>query len=415
MTTGTGAGTIPRIGAREDTAPEPLLTRPGLVVPAVVAAWCLVPSLAAGPRLNWLLTGALACLVANALWRHARSLRWPWPVTLVAVLLLCGTLSTSHHGTLTGLVTHGSGALLLLGCALLAANAGPADVRLLGRGLVVVGLAELAVGLASTLFGTPAPWGYLGTPGSLFETNPLLPAVGGRVTGTMAHPLPFGALLALTALLALLPVLRWPVPARLLVGAAGCGGVVLSGSRSAALALLLAVAVAMLTPGVLRIGPLWRTVAVLVSAGALLTVQVGTLPVVAGLQGTGSLTHRLGALDAAVRLFGRPPAETLLGSGTGSLPDLFDAGYLQLDGFFAVDNQFVATFGTAGLVGVAALAALVVSGLRRGQRATRPAALLLVVMFLSFDVLEWNAVAVVAVALLVLGTARPSRDGEPQR
>ncbi|TWH71544.1 hypothetical protein JD78_00041 [Modestobacter roseus] len=390
----------------------PLLTSRGTVLLTVMAAWTAVPSVVASPKLNWLITLLLLALVANALWWHGARLRPSGPVALVAVLLLCGTLSVAHFGTLADLATAASAALLLLGCAVLAASAGPADVRRFSRGVMAIAVVQLVAATASALLGTPAPWGYLGAAGSTFEVNQLLPELGGRATGTMAHPIPFGTLMAVSVLLALSPVLRWPLTLRLLAAAGGAFGVVLSGSRSAALALLVAVFVAALVPGALRVQPVARTVVLLGAVVALLTVEVGSLRVVTSLQGTGSLTHRLGALDAAERLAERPLAQTLLGSGTGSLRDLFDAGLLQLDGFFAVDNQFVATFATAGLVGALALIGLVAAGLLHGHRATRPAALLMVAMFLSFDVLEWTATAVLTVVLLTLGTGRglPEQD-----
>lgn len=397
-----------------DEARGPLLTSRAVVLLAVVTAWTLVPSVVASPRLVQALTLALLALVANALWWHLPALRWCAPLGLLALLLLCGTLSIAHFGTPSELVDAVSFALLLLGCAVLAATAGPADVRQLSRGIVLLAVAELAVGAASSLLGLPAPWGYLGTAGSTFEINQLVPALDGRATGTMAHPIPFGTLLALSALLGLSPALRWPLAVRLLVVAAGTSGVALSGSRSAALTLLVAVVVATLLPGALRISAAARTVLVLGAVGSVLLVDPGSLRVVTSVQGTGSLTHRLGALDAADRLADRPAVQTLLGSGTGALRDLFDAGFLQLDGFFAVDNQFVATFATAGLVGALALVGLVVTGLLSGDRGTRPAAVLLVAMFLSFDVLEWHSTAVLTVVLLLLGyRSAPDRTELP--
>jgi O-antigen ligase len=252
----------------------------------------------------------------------------------------------------------------------------------------------------------PAPWGYLGTPGTTFETNQLLAALGGRSTGTMAHPIPFGALMAVAVTLCFSSATGWPLLVRLLAAAALSYGVALSGSRSAALVLALALLAAVMTPGVLRVGAAWRIAAALVLSGAVLTVRATELPVVTGLEGTGSLTHRLAALDVVGRLADRSGDQVLLGSGAGSLDDLFAAGLLQLDGFFAVDNQLVATFAVAGLVGVLALVGAVVAGLVRGDRSTRPATLLLVLMFFSFDVLEWHSTAVLLVVLLVLGSGR---------
>ena len=411
MITGGFVGTSTAPGGRPAAPAAPLLTRPGFVLVVVLATWTAVPSLVADPKLTWSLTAALLALVVNALWRHLRNLRWTTPVTLLAVVLACGLVSTLHFGTLTDLMSNGGTALLVLGCALLAAHCDRADLQLLVRGVVLLALVELAVATASALFGMPAPWGYLGTPGSTFETNPLLPAVGGRATGSMSHPIPFGTLMAVAAVLCVPRLAAWRLPVRLGIAAACCAGVALSGSRSAALALGLALLATVLIPGILRISPAWRTVAVLAVTGALIAVDAAELPVVAGLQGTGSLTHRLAALDAAGRLADRSPAQTLFGSGQGSLRDLFDAGLLQRDGFFAVDNQLVTTFAVAGLAGVVALVAAVAVSLLRGHRSSRPAALLMVVMFGSFDVLEWTATAVLVAVLMCLRTRRRP-DGE---
>ncbi len=411
MTTGGRAGTV---RARPVPAPGPAgspLTAPGAVLVAVLATWTAVPSLVAPPKLTWALTAGLLALVANAVWWHARELRWTAPVTGLAVLLACGLVSSVHFATPVDLAVNGATALLLLGCGLLAAVAGPADVRWLARGIVLLALVQLAVALAVVLAGLPVAWSGAGTS---YRDNPLLPAAGTRSSGTMAHPIPFGTLMAVAVAVCVPRLTGWRLPVRLAAAVACCAGVALSGSRSAALVLGLALLVAVLLPGVLRIGPSWRAAAVLGLAGAVLVVDAGELAVVRGLEGTGSLTHRLAAWDAAGRLAGRPPAEFLLGSGAGSLDDLFAARLLQLDGFFAVDNQLVATFAVAGLLGVLALLVTVATGLLGGHRASRPAALLLVLTFGSFDVLEWTAPAVLTVALLCLGTARrPARSPLP--
>jgi hypothetical protein len=389
----------------------PLLTRPGAVLVVVVAAWAAVPSLVAPPKLTWAVLAVLLVLVLLALWQHRRTVRWTTPVTLVTLVLLCGTVSSVHYGTLVELITGTATAALLVGCTLLAVASGPGEVRLLARGLVLLALVELAVALATSSLGVPAPWGYLGGAAPAYDVNQLVPALGGRSTGTMAHPIPFGTLMALAAALCLTRATGWPVAVRAVVGAAAGYGLAMSGSRSAAVVLCAALLAAVLTPGAMRIGTAARIAIVLAAVGVVLRLQDARHALVSSLEGTGSLTHRLAALDAAERLLDRSLAQTLLGSGTSSLDDLFDAGLLQLDGFFAVDNQLVATFAVAGLVGLAALVAALAIGLLRGDPQVRPAALLLVGMVLSFDLLEWNATAVLLIALATLGSAaRPARS-----
>ncbi len=390
---GTGGGRALRRG--------PLLLRPGVVLAAVVAAWSAVPSLVAPPKLAWATLAGLLVLVVASLWLHARRMRWTTPVTLLTLLCVCGAVSVLHYGTLLELVIGGASALLLVGCAVLAVNCGPDDVRWLSRGLVVVAMGQLAVALAESVLDVASPWGYLGGLRPVYDLNELLPSLGVRSHGLMAHPIPFGTLMAVAVALCLTRATGWSLPLRAASGAAAGLGLVMSGSRSAALVLCVAVLITVLVPGALRIGAAARVAAVLGLAGVALVVRDADIPALDSLQGTGSLTHRLAALDAAVRLFDRPLAQTLLGSGTGSLDDLFDAGLLQLDGFFAVDNQLVATFAVAGLVGLAALVAILALGLLRGDPQVRPAALLVIGMVMSFDLLEWSATAVLLVALVL--------------
>lgn len=387
------------------------LVSPPVVLLTVLAAWVLVPSVAAPPKVVWALTLGLLGLVLNAVVWHRHRVRWTAPTLLFALALACAVVSSGHDGTLSDLVPALLTGVLLVGCAALAAACDRAEVQRVVRGVVLLALAQTAVAAASSLLGLAAPWGYLGRAGSTFGTNELLPALTGRATGTMAHPIPLGTLLAVAAVLCLTAVRGWSGPVRLLAAVVCTGGVLLSGSRSAALALAVALVCTLVVPGVVRLAPVWRCAGVLAVAVAAVSVDVTSLRAVSSLEGTGSLTHRLGALDAAGRLLDRPVAESLLGSGTGSLRRLFAQGYLQVDGFFAVDNQFVTTLALGGLVGVVALAAAVLVGLLRGDRATRPALLVVVVLFASFDVLQWNATAVLLVLLLPLG--RHTREPVP--
>jgi hypothetical protein len=395
----TGRAALRGPGAARPGGP---LVSPPLVLLAVLGTWALVPSVAAPPKVVWGLTVVLLGLVLNAVAWHRHRVRWTAPTLLLGLSLACAAVSSGHDGTLLELVPALLTGALLVGCCALAAACDPGDVPVLVRGVVLLALAEAAVAAASSLLGLAAPWGYLGRSGSTFGTNDLLPALAGRATGTMAHPIPLGTLLAVAAVLSLTAAHGWSRPVRLLAAVACTGGVLLSGSRSAALALAVALVCTLVVPGVVRLAPVWRCVGVLAGAAAVVAVDVTSLRAVSSLEGTGSLTHRLGALDAAGRLLDRPLVESLLGSGTGSLQRLFAQGYLQTDGFFAVDNQFVTTLALGGLLGVLALGAAVVVGLLRGDRATRPAALVVVVLFFSFDVLQWNATAVLLAVLLGL-------------
>ncbi|SNR41445.1 O-antigen ligase [Blastococcus mobilis] len=410
MTQGGGAAPVGGLVLRPGPSRRSLvaITDPDVVLGAVLATWILFPASRVPPKIGWALLALSLALVLVALGRYADRLRWSAPATLLLLPGLCAVLSAPRYGSLADLLQTAATTLLLVGCALLAAHC---DRRRTDRLIVLVllvALAELAVAAASAVLGTPAPWGYLGEPGALFGVNELLPAVGGRATGTMAHPIPFGTLMAVASVLALFALPRYGRSVRVAASAGFAAGVLLSGSRSAALVLAVCLVLGWFWPGVARVGAPARLVLVGGVAAALFRVDLAGLTAVSSLAESGSLTHRLGAVDAGFRLLGRPAGELLLGSGAGSLPALFADGLLQQDGFRAVDNQVVTTFALAGLVGVAALLAAVGTGLLRGDRASRPAALVVVLMFLSFDVLQWTAAAVLLAVLIPLGTARPT-------
>ncbi|SEL20389.1 hypothetical protein SAMN04515665_109131 [Blastococcus sp. DSM 46786] len=395
-----------RSGTRPDPAPSGLLARPGAVLGAVLVLVTFVPTSRVSGNVAWGMLATAIVAVLWCAWLHATRLRWSAPAVLLLLSGACAALSTQHHGSLRDLVQGLLTTTLLAGCCLLAAYCGPSDRDVVVTVVLTLALAQLACAAASAFLGAPAPWGLLGEAGSLFGTNPLLPAVGGRTTGTMAHPIPFGTLMAAAAALA--ATARRPGPAaRVALTSAFGSGVLLSGSRSAAIVLLVGVVAGLLWPGATRAGAAGRVLVALGAGLALLVSDVSEHAALTSLEGTGSLTHRLGALEAVGRLLGRPLPETLFGSGEGSLRTLYADGLLQQDGFFAVDNQLVTTFALAGLVGTLCLVLAVMIGLLRGDRSTRAGAMVVVLMFASFDTLAWTSTAVLFAVLLALGAARP--------
>jgi hypothetical protein len=382
------------------------------VLGALVALFAFVPTSRVSGTVAWALLVLAVLAVLACVGLHAPRLRWSAPAVLLLAVGVTAALSTVHHGTLADLLRGALTAVLLACCCLLAANCTPADRDVVVAAVIAVALTQLAFAAASAFLGLPAPWGLLGEAGSVFGSNELLPAVGGRTTGTMAHPIPFGTLMAAAAALAATARRLRPVP-RLVLTAACASGVLLSGSRSAALVLLAGLLAGLLWPGATRTGAAGRVVVLLAAGVAVLVSGVSADPVLTSLQGTGSLTHRLGALEAVGRLLGRPLPETLLGSGEGSLLTLYADGLLQRDGFFAVDNQLVTTFALSGLVGVLCLVAAVGVGLLRGDRSTRAGALVVVLMFMSFDTLEWTSTAVLLAVLVALGAARAPDEDRP--
>jgi hypothetical protein len=388
------------------------LSRPSTVLGAVLVLVTFVPTSRVSGTVAWALLGLAVLAVLACAGLHAPRLRWSAPAVLLLAVGAAAALSTVQHGTLPDLLRGALTTVLLAGCCLLAAHCTPADRDVVVAVVMALALAQLAFAAASAFLGLPAPWGLLGEAGSVFGSNELLPAVGGRTTGTMAHHIPFGTLMAAAAALAATARRLRPVP-RLVLTAACASGVLLSGSRSAALVLLAGLLAGLLWPGATRTGAAGRVVVLLAAGVAVLVSDVPAHPALTSLEGTGSLTHRLGALEAVGRLLGRPLPETLFGSGEGSLLTLYADGLLQRDGFFAVDNQLVTTFALSGLVGVLCLVAAVGVGLLRGDRSTRAGALVVVLMFASFDTLEWTSTAVLLAVLVALGAARAPDEDRP--
>ena len=217
--------------------------------------------------------------------------------------------------------------------------------------------------------------------------------------------------MAVAALLIIFAKSEWKFPVRLLASLPFVFGILLSGTRSAIIGLAAAGLIGIFLPRIFKHPTAWRTAIAAVAVVALLTVNLSALPVFSTLDGTGSLEHRTAALSAFWTLTDRDAPQVIFGSGYGSSRFLFYQGLLQGDGFFAIDNQLVTAFALAGVVGLAALLVLVLFGFVKGHRPTRPAAILLVGMFFSFDLLQWTFMLVLFAALIALG----SQIREPAR
>ena len=387
-------------------------TRPQAAIGLVLTVFTFLPNVVAPPKLLWVALGGAIGLLTVSLWRHQEGARWSAAASLVTAYTLTSTFSVVHHGSLTTVMIATAWSLMAVLVVVLSSNLTPPAQDGLIAIVLVVAAVQLLVAIGSTFAGMDAPWGYLGEAGTIFRDNPLAPVLGGRATGTMAHPIPFGALMATAALLSMFGLNRRGLALRSVLTTAFLGGVALSGTRSAAIAFAVSIVFALLIPRAVRHPVFLRTFAVLLAAGFVSLVDVDDLPIFTSLQGTGSFSHRAAALDAGLRLLDRPLLESVAGSGFGSIPDLFTLGYLQLDGFEAVDNQLVASLATAGVLGLVCIVSLVIHGLIVGDRRTRPAALLMFLMFLSFDVLQWYSATILFLALIALGT-RPRTSAEP--
>lgn len=261
----------------------------------------------------------------------------------------------------------------------------PDDLRRFLNGLIVV-LAAQTVLAVLEVWGPIEPlWGYRF---GLRRENPFLPSFT-RAQATFGHPLVYGFAAGLGLVLAGANPgglrARWRVPLLALLA----GGVLLSGTRSAALSAAIGLAVFALTATRVLT---WLRAAALVTiiAGVVLLLDFGLADFVSDTIDSGSFVHRSESIDAISALLHRSGWQWWWGSGYGSETTLFRDGYIRLTfGLPVVDNFFVYVLGTMGVVGLAVTVALLVMTFVRGQRYVRALVVYCTAMFFSFDVTVW--------------------------
>jgi len=318
-----------------------------------------------------------------------------------------GLLLFSGSVLLTGLV-HPSTveatlwlAALALPAMLAARRCGDRDVSVVKGGVVVLAVIETCLAAWEHLVvGGPRVWDYVAA-GQAPLANPFLDGQI-RVAGSLSHPIPLGALCAVAALVALTSGRRTRTQNTLLLLLCS-SGLLLSGSRSAVLALLAGAVVVLLQSApdrrlrrLLVVAPLVALAAPL--AGADLAEAASSL------LASGSWTNRAEGIASVPGLLGRAPSAVLLGEGFGSEDDLRLRGLLNQNGFASVDNQFVTTLATQGLLGTALLALSLVGSWVRGDRGHRAVVVAFLVLCCSFDLLRWPAVLVLFLVLFALPT-----------
>jgi hypothetical protein len=353
----------------------------------------------------------LTAIVTVAL-RGIRSWQWTVP-TLLAGYLLVVAYSTgvaNIDGAWFQYYTHG-----LIGVAFLifGMTANGAERLTIIRSVVWLGAAEAAYALAEyvvqppVLWASPVPTDFEWS-GSRFQN--LIITSGTRSQGSFGHPL----LLAMVLMVALGFALRlqfryqWIKPALIVLFFAGN---VASGSRSALVVML---AMLVLSLGTSKRIPL-RAAAVGILAVAFVSLgDVAQIGVVQEFLSGGSLQHRQGAIDSLPRLLGQSQGLLLAGHGWFSTTAVYQAGLLQLDGFQAIDNEFIALLVSAGLIGLFLFFTLMVVAFVGVGWHSRLALVACYATFLVFDVLEFPATwSLLALLLGFAGSATrlaPGRD-----
>ena len=334
------------------------------------------------------------------------------PTALLASIYLASLISTLI-GYPEGLAALARVSILAILVSLVAARMDALNYRYFLRYLVVTGYVHTAFAAFEAWVGEPI-WGYqVRADGStlFIQANEIFTTEVPRLEGGAGHSITLGVVVSVAVIaLVALRGLKWSTAvacAPLLVALA------FAGSRSAVLALACVAVVALLSPRN-RMSALGRVLAVLIVIGTIPLVTPLVRDVAGTLLESGSFTHRVSGLESALELLDRPLFEVFFGSGYASTGQLYARGYLQDSGFLVVDNQFVTTLATCGLIGLALLVAYLFVGTRGAPPAMLSILIFWSIMAFSFDIMFWimGATLLVAAAACKPGEPLPADQGE---
>jgi hypothetical protein len=367
-------------------------------------------------------------LIALALVMNFRTIRLPKSTILVALLSLMLVLPTVIQTDLsTTAKAVGIGAmwvLVFLGAANLRRDLRPR----IAVAVIVAASAEAVLAILESLVkleivreqitGSAAEQDYI------LRDNLILGDWTNRAQGTLGYPIPFAAFLTVGLFVALLSgVIR----SRLLIAAVVLlitTGIVLSGTRSAAVALAVGLGtwcISLIVSSIVRKKRL-PGLTLAITATLLAGAGVAAFLARAVLIGDFSLLHRGAVIDTAWGLRDLPLPRLLFGSGYNTSGKLFDEGILTTGGLQTIDNALISQVIASGLVGLVLLLVILVLAIKRADIATRSVLAAIVAFYFFFDVMAWHAmtgVLFVAVGFAVTtkrdsGTPADTRDSDPR-
>lgn len=373
----------------------------------------LVPGTSVPVAVRLPLQVVVILLLAVAIWRVRKISRRSGRARLAGLSVIAFVPFVLVHGTWKDLISALALAAISYLTALCVAGQGEEAAHRIIRLILMVGLGELCIAGLQVAFGFPIIWGYLGDRShAVIGVNSVWLTLDGRAVGTMGHPIALGMLMATCFLLALC-VRTMSIRSRTILCVVFVLGLGVAGSRSAVLATLVGLSLFFFFRLKGRFRALWRLLVVGVMAAFIGSYDFADSSFISSLNGSFSVSHRLGSLQSVPRLFtARPLFEVLFGSGYNSETHLYASNVLVFDGTqTALDDQFVTALAWGGLLGLILFVALVWLLYYRASTALRPVVLAQVVMMLSFDVVSWSANWLTLLALSSLAyTAVTSRS-----
>jgi len=356
-------------------------------------------------------------LVFLALILNFRDIRLPKSTIIVALLSLMLVLPTVVQTDMsTTAKAVGIGAmwgLVFLGAANLRRDLRPR----IAVAVIVAACAEAVLAILESLIklaqvreqitGSAAEQDYI------LRDNLILGDWTNRAQGTLGYPIPFAAFLTVGLFVALLSgVIR----SRLAVAATVLlilTGIVLSGTRSAAVALAVGLATWCVSLIISAVVHKKRLPGLKLAVAATLVVGAGVAAFLARavMIGDFSLLHRGAVIDTAWGLRDLPLLRLLFGSGYNTSGKLFDEGILTTGGLQTIDNALISQVIASGLVGLVLLLVILVLAIKRADIVTRSVLMSIVAFYFFFDVMAWHAMTgVLFVAIGFAVTTKRDRD-----
>lgn len=293
----------------------------------------------------------------------------------------------------------------------------PMDMRVFTRVVLLFATVQAFEGAAEFGGVRVAPWStYAQT--TLTSNNTI---IGGtvRAEGLAGHPIPYSMLMVFALLLVFVHESGLRPRSRFLCVVVFVSALVLSGSRSSIVALVVSGALALLFS---RLSFGRRLALLVLSVGSVMTVVLSPTGAqhlsksLSTLQGSGSYTHRLGALESFGKVLGvRDGADYFIGTGYSSELGLFTRGLLQTDKFNIVDNQFLSTMIWGGVLALGGLIVAMAIAFLSGPTLVRAGVCFVGVFMNSFDIFKWQGPTAMLMFFLALACFPQWRAPEPPR
>jgi hypothetical protein len=232
-----------------------------------------------------------------------------------------------------------------------------------------------------------------------------------RAQATLGHPLVLAILLGFAIFISIGAKSRPPTLKMIEITALTLG-IYASGSSSVLISVLIGCLVLLIRSDA------WRVKTGLIVAAGLASIGIGwslvfsaASAILSDVSGQSAL-HRLTSLVSAPNLvLERDVFVAFFGSGQGSIDNIFSEGLIEDSLTHAIDNQFVHSLATMGLLGLIILLGVLGLSLIRSWRSGKAAFgtfVFIFLMFFSFDLLAWAVPAICVV--LYLSSLPSSRE-----